>query len=68
MPAPVDPYGQSKWRAECQLREACENGPMPVVIVRPALVYGARPRATWRCWPAVCGRGCRGRRPAVPAP
>ena len=60
---PVDPYGQSKWRAECQLREACENGPMPVVIVRPALVYGARPKGNL----ALLARGVRAGLPRPPA-
>lgn len=38
--APTDPYGLSKWRAECALRAEFSDGPMAVVILRPALVYG----------------------------
>jgi len=38
---PVAAYGRSKWRAECTLREQFAEDPMSVVIVRPALVYGA---------------------------
>ncbi len=38
---PVDAYGRSKWQAECALREQFTDDPMSVVIVRPALVYGA---------------------------
>ncbi len=38
---PIDPYGRSKWRAECALREEFSNAAMSVVILRPALVYGA---------------------------
>jgi nucleoside-diphosphate-sugar epimerase len=37
---PPDPYGLSKWRAECALREAFLDDRMSIVIVRPALVYG----------------------------
>jgi nucleoside-diphosphate-sugar epimerase len=39
-PAPVDPYGVSKWRAEQGLAELAQQGRMEVVIVRPPLVYG----------------------------
>ena len=38
---PVDAYGRSKWQAEQALQEQFANDPMSVVIVRPALVYGA---------------------------
>ncbi len=38
---PRDAYGRSKWRAECGLREAFADSAMSVVILRPALVYGA---------------------------
>ena len=38
---PPDAYGLSKWQAECALREEFFDAPMSVVIVRPALVYGA---------------------------
>ena len=36
----VDPYGRSKWAAEVDLRREFASGPMAVVILRPALVYG----------------------------
>lgn len=36
-----DLYAASKARAEQALIEACASGPMELVIVRPALVYGA---------------------------
>ena len=45
---PPDPYGLSKWRAECGLREEFEGGEMAVVILRPALVYGARAKGNLR--------------------
>jgi nucleoside-diphosphate-sugar epimerase len=37
---PTDPYGLSKWHAECALRQAFSEDEMSVVILRPALVYG----------------------------
>lgn len=39
---PLDAYGLSKWHAECALRESGHDGAMAVVILRPALVYGAQ--------------------------
>lgn len=43
---PTDPYGLSKWRAECALRNAFGAGPatsgaMSVVLLRPCLIYGS---------------------------
>lgn len=40
MPAPADPYGQSKLEAELRILELARNSSMDVVIVRPPLVYG----------------------------
>jgi UDP-glucose 4-epimerase len=40
MPAPVDPYGQSKLEAEMLLQELIRSSDMELVIVRPPLVYG----------------------------
>jgi nucleoside-diphosphate-sugar epimerase len=45
---PDDPYGLSKWRAECALREEFATGDMAVVILRPTLVYGAQPKGNLR--------------------
>ena len=42
---PADPYGRSKWEAECALRERYASSTMTVIILRPALVYGPRPKA-----------------------
>ncbi|MFM2112362.1 MAG: hypothetical protein RLZZ271_1022, partial [Pseudomonadota bacterium] len=39
-PAPVDPYGISKWEAEQALRGVCEREGMELVVIRPPLVYG----------------------------
>ncbi|BAU11415.1 NAD-dependent nucleoside diphosphate-sugar epimerase/dehydratase [Leptolyngbya sp. NIES-3755] len=43
-PKPNDPYGISKWEAECALKEI--KG-LEVVILRPPLVYGAEVRANF---------------------
>ena len=45
---PDDPYGASKWNAECALREQFAGGDMSVVIVRPALVYGDQAKGNLR--------------------
>lgn len=39
-PAPLDPYGQSKWEAEQGLQGLAPKGPMRTTILRPPLVYG----------------------------
>jgi nucleoside-diphosphate-sugar epimerase len=39
-PAPLDPYGMSKWEAEQGLREIAGRTGMEIVIIRPPLVYG----------------------------
>jgi len=40
-PAPLDPYGISKWEAEQALQRIAHETDLEVVIVRPPLVYGA---------------------------
>lgn len=40
LPAPVDPYGQSKHEAEVGLRQLAADTGLEVVIIRPPLVYG----------------------------
>jgi nucleoside-diphosphate-sugar epimerase len=40
VPAPVDPYGQSKAEAEAQLKKVSEQTKMEVTIIRPPLIYG----------------------------
>lgn len=47
VPNPVDPYGQSKFEAECALRELSQHTGMELVIVRPPLVYGPNVRANF---------------------
>jgi len=39
-PAPVDPYGVSKWEAENGLREVATRTGLEVVVIRPPLVHG----------------------------
>lgn len=46
-PAPIDPYGVSKWEAEQQLRKLSAETGMEVVIIRPALVYGPGVKANF---------------------
>ncbi len=46
--APAGAYAESKWRAECALRERFADSAMAVVILRPALVYGPHPRGNLR--------------------
>jgi len=41
VPAPQDPYGDSKWKAELALHRVAQETGLEVVIVRPPLVYGA---------------------------
>jgi nucleoside-diphosphate-sugar epimerase len=45
---PTDAYGLSKWRAECGLHRELSGASMAVVIVRPALVYGAHIKGNLR--------------------
>ena len=40
LPAPLDPYGQSKHEAEVKLRSFAVETGLQVVIIRPSLVYG----------------------------
>lgn len=54
---PTDAYGLSKWRAECALREEfCDSG-MSVVILRPALVFGAHAKGNLQRLVAAVHRG-----------
>lgn len=47
-PAPVDPYGVSKRKAEDGLRKLAAETGMEVVIIRPPLVYGPGVKANFR--------------------
>lgn len=46
-PAPIDPYGVSKWEAEQELRKLSAEAGMELVIVRPVLVYGPGVKANF---------------------
>lgn len=46
-PAPIDPYGVSKWEAEQQLRKLSAETGMELVIIRPVLVYGPDVKANF---------------------
>ena len=46
-PAPIDPYGISKWEAEQQLHQLSAETGMEVVIIRPVLVYGPGVKANF---------------------
>ncbi|WP_339493569.1 UDP-glucose 4-epimerase family protein [Pseudomonas sp. RA_105y_Pfl2_P56] len=46
-PAPVDPYGVSKWEAEEQLMQVGKDTGMEVVIIRPPLIYGPGVKANF---------------------
>jgi UDP-glucose 4-epimerase len=45
---PQDPYGVSKWEAECGLKEIATRTGMEVVIIRPPLVYGPGVKGNFR--------------------
>lgn len=47
IPAPVDPYGVSKWNAEKGLRQLAKDSSLEVVILRPPLVYGPGVKANF---------------------
>jgi nucleoside-diphosphate-sugar epimerase len=63
VPAPIEPYGQSKLEAELVLQEIAASTELEVVIVRPPLVYGPGVRANFlrlvklvqRGWPLPLG-------------
>lgn len=47
VPAPVDPYGQSKLEAELALQALARETGLELVIIRPPLVYGPGVRANF---------------------
>ncbi|NJR49061.1 MAG: SDR family oxidoreductase [Leptolyngbyaceae cyanobacterium CSU_1_3] len=47
-PTPHDPYGISKWEAECLLHQVAIETGLEVAILRPPLVYGAGVKANFR--------------------
>jgi nucleoside-diphosphate-sugar epimerase len=47
VPAPIDPYGVSKYEAELGLMQIAEKSGLEVVIIRPVIVYGAGVKANF---------------------
>jgi len=47
-PAPIDPYGVSKWEAELGLEKICAQTGMEFVIIRPPLIYGPGVKANFQ--------------------
>ncbi len=48
IPAPIDPYGVSKWEAELGLEKVCAQTGMEFVIIRPPLIYGPGVKANFQ--------------------
>lgn len=46
-PAPIDPYGVSKFEAEQGLLELAQSSTMEIVIIRPVLIYGPGVKANF---------------------
>jgi nucleoside-diphosphate-sugar epimerase len=57
VPAPQDPYGQSKHEAELGLHQLAADTGMEVVIIRPPLVYGLGVKANFAALMRVVQRG-----------
>jgi nucleoside-diphosphate-sugar epimerase len=56
-PAPIDPYGMSKWEAELGLEKVCSQTGMEFVIIRPPLVYGPGVKANFEKLMGVVAKG-----------
>jgi len=56
-PAPIDPYGVSKWEAECALREIAQRTGLEVVVIRPPLIYGPGVKANFLRLISAVARG-----------
>lgn len=57
VPAPQDPYGVSKWRAEQALQDIAQETGLEVVVVRPPLVYGAGVKGNFSSLLAAIDKG-----------
>jgi UDP-glucose 4-epimerase len=57
IPAPIDPYGVSKWEAELGLEKVCSQTGMEFVIIRPPLVYGPGVKANFEKLMGVVAKG-----------
>ena len=56
-PAPIDPYGVSKWEAELGLEKVCAQTGMEFVIIRPPLVYGPGVKANFQKLMGLVAKG-----------
>ena len=56
-PAPIDPYGVSKWEAELGLEKVCAETGMEFVIIRPPLVYGPGVKANFQKLMGLVAKG-----------
>jgi nucleoside-diphosphate-sugar epimerase len=56
-PAPIDPYGVSKWEAELGLEKVCAQTGMEFVIIRPPLIYGPGVKANFQKLMALVAKG-----------
>jgi UDP-glucose 4-epimerase len=57
IPAPIDPYGVSKWEAELGLEKVCSQTGMEFVIIRPPLVYGPGVKANFQKLMGLVAKG-----------
>ena len=48
LPAPIDPYGVSKWEAELGIEKICLQTGMEFVAIRPPLIYGPGVKANFK--------------------
>jgi nucleoside-diphosphate-sugar epimerase len=56
-PAPIDPYGVSKWEAELGLEKVCAQTGMQFVIIRPPLIYGPGVKANFQKLMGLVAKG-----------
>lgn len=56
-PAPIDPYGVSKWEAEQGLEKVCAQIGMEFVIIRPPLIYGPGVKANFQKLMGLVAKG-----------
>ena len=56
-PAPIDPYGVSKWEAELGLEKVCNHTGMEFVIIRPPLIYGPGVKANFERLMGLVAKG-----------
>jgi len=56
-PAPIDPYGVSKWEAELGLEKVCAQTGMEFVIIRPPLIYGPGVKANFHKLMGLVAKG-----------